>query len=433
MQQKKARCTHQKSILSQYLILSILLLPCFLSACTNPLLSSSTPPQPGKVLYTLSWGFHALSLEFTVEAMNSSNGQKIWQTSLTSSVTSTEGQGTSIISAGTTIFVTISPTSSPGSSQKGQIMGQVFALEAQSGHILWKTTLDGTEIEQPTVANGNLYMDVDKKIEALDGTNGNRLWSTSADAGYIIGNLAVAGNTVYVEQEKYFLPTPQGSAILRALRLSDGTELWRRDVASTISGYLLAPVHVSIQADEQAVYVLEEGQIWEAGDPISILFALNPQNGSLLWGEQTQQPDEDGGPFNLVLFNHVLYSAGSIGETESSTLSAFQSQNGKQLWSWQTPFIINPFAPPNHIYGLSPNTGEGLCALRANDGSKVWCANYNLAGPTLFSQGKIYLYAYKVNDQGRDQSLQVFVLNERDGNLVAHYAPNTVLLSMALS
>lgn len=312
-------------------------------------------------------------------------------------------------------------------------MGQVFALEAQSGHILWKTTLDGTEIEQPTVANGNLYMDVDKKIEALDGTNGNRLWSTSADAGYIIGNLAVAGNTVYVEQEKYFLPTPQGSAILRALRLSDGTELWRRDVASTISGYLLAPVHVSIQADEQAVYVLEEGQIWEAGDPISILFALNPQNGSLLWGEQTQQPDEDGGPFNLVLFNHVLYSAGSIGETESSTLSAFQSQNGKQLWSWQTPFIINPFAPPNHIYGLSPNTGEGLCALRANDGSKVWCANYNLAGPTLFSQGKIYLYAYKVNDQGRDQSLQVFVLNERDGNLVAHYAPNTVLLSMALS
>jgi hypothetical protein len=123
-----------------------------------------------------------------------------------------------------------------------------------------------------------------------------------------------------------------------------------------------------------------------------------------------------------------------------NTLSAFQSQDGKLLWTWQTPFIINPFAPPNHIYGSSLNKGESFCALRESDGSKAWCAIYNQAGPALFSQGKIYLCAFKVTYQGSsssEQPAQIYVLNESDGSLAAHYSPADVtrlqLESMALS
>jgi hypothetical protein len=38
--------------------------------------------------------------------------------------------------------------------QKGGQKGQVMALDAQSGHMLWKTTLDGTEIWRPLHGSG---------------------------------------------------------------------------------------------------------------------------------------------------------------------------------------------------------------------------------------------------------------------------------------
>lgn len=453
MWHKKARFLCQKSILTRSMVLLGLLLPCFMAACSNPLLSSATPPQPGKVLYALyllwdkpvhSWKDLATnSVTLTAEAMRSSDGQKIWQTSVITGSVVTSIQGSAILSAGSTIFVTVSM------SQKGGQKGQVIALDAQSGQVLWKTMLDGASIWRPVATNGNLYMEVDERVEALDGTSGKHLWSASPDAGYHAGELVGTGNAIYVEQEANFLPASQGntydSAILRALRLSDGTEIWRREVANTITDHLSSLVHVGIQADERAVYVLREGQVMESHGnvfgpfPRYALFALNAQDGSSLWSNQTQRSEEAGRQFSLALFNQVLYLVG-VANPGINTLSAFQSQDGKQLWTWQTPFIINPFAPPNHIYGSSLNQGESFCALRGSDGSKAWCASYNQAGPALFSQGKIYLYAFKVTSQGSsssEQPAQIYVLNESDGSLATHYSPVDVtrmqLESMALS
>ena len=433
MWQKKVRFYKQMSM-ARYIMLPMLLLPCLLAACSNPLLSSAPPPQPGKVLYALyshwdkpvhSWkDLATTAVTLTAEAMRSDDGQKIWQTTLTSfHFTSSISAGSYIISAGSTIFVAASMP------QKGDTKGLVIALDAQGGQILWKTTLDGTEIWRPVAANGNLYLEVNDKVEALDGSSGNVLWSASPDAGYHTGELVVTGNAAYVEQEAYFLPASQGysydSAILRALRLSDGTEMWRSEVA-----HVFDLVDVGIQADERSVYLLRE----EQGS--YTLFALKAQDGSSLWSNQTQQTR---GQFSLAFFNQVLYVVGGA-DPGINSLSAFQSQDGKQLWSWQTPLLINPFVPPNHIYGSSLNKGESFCALRESDGSKAWCSNYNQAGPVLFSLGKIYLYAFKIIYQGAtitEQPAQIYVLNERDGSLVAHYAPGDVtrtnLESMALS
>jgi len=69
------------------MMLPVLLLPCFLAACSNPLHSASAPPQPGKVLYALyvlwdkpvhSWkDLATTSVMLTAEAMRSGDGQKI--------------------------------------------------------------------------------------------------------------------------------------------------------------------------------------------------------------------------------------------------------------------------------------------------------------------------------------------------------------------
>src|SRR5579859_5093981 len=118
MWHKKVRFLCQKSTLTRSIVLLGLLLPCFMAACSNPLLSSAAPPQPGKVLYALyslwdkpvhSWkDLATTSYTLTAEAMRSSDGQKIWQTSvITGSVVTSiqsSAQVPAIISAGSTIF-----------------------------------------------------------------------------------------------------------------------------------------------------------------------------------------------------------------------------------------------------------------------------------------------------------------------------------------
>jgi hypothetical protein len=131
MWQKIVRFPGQKHRMLRSMMLPGLLLPCFLAACNNPFLPSSAPPQPGRVLYALyvywdkqvhSWkDLATTSVTLTAEAMRSADGQKIWQTSVITGSVVTSIQGSAIISAGSTIFVTVSMPQKGG--QKGQVNG----------------------------------------------------------------------------------------------------------------------------------------------------------------------------------------------------------------------------------------------------------------------------------------------------------------------
>jgi outer membrane protein assembly factor BamB len=434
-------------------LLPTLLVLGLLTACSNPWLASAPPPQPGTVLYALavrwdkpihsSTDLASANVTLTAEAMRSADGRSIWQTAMLSGAGVASVQGAAIIAAGSTIFVTVAMPA------QGGHHGQAMALDAHSGHVLWRTTLDGASIWRSVAANGNLYLEVDGRVEALDGSSGSRLWSAAPVARYQTDEVVVTSSAVYVESAADFLPAAQGntysSAIVRALRVRDGTAIWRREVASTITDQLISLVHVSIQADERTVYVLREGQVMETHGNVSAdfprwtLFALNARDGSSRWSNPTQRSEEGGRQFSLALFNQALYVVG-VANPGINTLTAFQSQDGKQLRSWQTPFIISPFAPPNHIYGSSITKGESFCALRESDGSIAWCADYNQAGPALFSHGKVYLYAFEITYQGTsfsEQPARLYVLNESDGSLASHYSlgdeTRMNLMSLALS
>src|SRR3954463_10598258 len=91
-----------------------LLLSCLVTACGNPFLPVAAPPQPGTVLYALYglWDrpLHSMvdaahaSVGLTVKAMRSSDGQKIWQTSVLTGSAANSPSGAAIISAGSTLF-----------------------------------------------------------------------------------------------------------------------------------------------------------------------------------------------------------------------------------------------------------------------------------------------------------------------------------------
>jgi hypothetical protein len=188
-----------------------------------------------------------------------------------------------------------------------------------------------------------------------------------------------------------------------------------------------------MQADAQSVYLLRVGQVQEVHGtvaelvPRTTLFALRAQDGSPLWSNPTQAGDV-GADFDLFVFGHTLYVRG-VASPGQSSLTAFQTLNGSRIWSWHTPFILNPFEPPNHIYGSSLNQGESFCALRSSDGSKAWCAPYNQAGPVVFGgPGTVCLVAFKVSYQGttlNEQPAELYILNETSGSQVAQYSPGS--------
>jgi outer membrane protein assembly factor BamB len=141
--------------------------------------------------------------------------------------------------------------------------------------------------------SGDLYMEVDDRVEALNGSSGNQLWSASPDAGYHAEELVVTGNAIMLSKRQAFFQPLRGIptiALSCALRLRDGTEIWRREVDDHLSSL----VHVGIQADERTVYVLRERSVMESHGkvftpvPGYTLFALNARDGSSLWSNQTQ-------------------------------------------------------------------------------------------------------------------------------------------------
>jgi outer membrane protein assembly factor BamB len=466
MSRKDAGCRVPKSLTVKawYLAALCTLLSGYMVACNLPFQSSSSSaptipptPPPGKTLYVLD-AFSNLQkatatspVKLAVVALRASTGQRLWQSSLVTLPAEDVGNAR-IASGGSILYVSISAPETQGPHvASAKVNGMIIAVDAVAGKVRWTAGIDGAIIQHITpVANGDLYMQVDNRVEALDGRTGGKLWSAPTDANYRVTQLVVTNSAAYVEQEAYFLPAggignTYDSAIVRALRLGDGRQVWRQEVANSRVDGLLSLVRVSMQADAQSVYLLRVGQVQEAHGvvaelvPRMTLFALRAPDGSPLWSDPTQAGDV-GADFDLLLFGKTLYARGVVSPGQSS-LTAFQTLNGSRLWSWQTPFVLNPFEPPNHIYGSTLNHGESFWALRSSDGSKAWCAPYNQAGPVVFGgPGTICLVAFKVSYQGTSESeqpAQLYILNESDGDQVAQYSPgpetSATILSLALS
>jgi outer membrane protein assembly factor BamB len=444
------RVPNSLTVKAWYLAPLCALLSCFLLACNLPFQSSSSslstlapPPPPGKVLYVLDAFSNSLKatatspVKLAVVALRASTGQRLWQSSLVTLPAEDVGDAR-IVSGGGALYVSISAPESQGPHvTSAKVNGMIIAVDTEKGKVRWMAGIDGAIIQHLTpAANGDLYMQVDNRVEALNGMTGERLWSASTDASYQVTQLVVTKSAVYIEQEAYFLPAGEAgntydSAVVRALRLRDGRQIWRQEVANTAVDGLLSLVRVSMQADTQSVYLLRVGQVQEVHGtvaelvPRTTLLALRAQDGSPLWSDPTQA-GEVGADFDLFLFGQTLYVRG-VASPGPSSLTAYQTLNGSRLRSWQTPFVLNPFEPPNHIYGSTLNQGESLCALRSSDGSKAWCGPYNQAGPVVFGgPGTICLVAFKVSYQGTNRSEQpaeLYILNETSGGQVARYSP----------
>jgi len=98
----------------------------------------------------------------------------------------------------------------------------VFALDAESGQVVWSEQVPGPVRAPPTLAEGRVFVvTLDNQLFALDGETGERIWSHSGftEAAGLLGaaSPAASGGTLIV---------PYSSGELFALRIENGRVIW---------------------------------------------------------------------------------------------------------------------------------------------------------------------------------------------------------------
>jgi outer membrane protein assembly factor BamB len=406
---------------------SLLLCTCILSAC-----GTTSPPggQKKAVLYVgyllyqkpirTNADIGTTPATITVAALGANDGTKIWQTALLDLPAGFWSAPGGVYDLQLTID---GPILYAVSSKENA--SQVVALDARSGHTLWKHTEDAAPISLTLVTNEALYLKVGPTVgaqtmKALDAVSGKLLWSVSTGE-YTLGQIAVSSKAVYLVQEKFVASVPRSRGernfvVLRALRTTDGADLWQKEVENTVGQTNLSYVSINLQADDQAVYLVKmELQLETTSQGVTsvnrrTVVALRVQDGAPLWSVKDPQDDPPDASIgaNLQIFEQKLYLVGAY------HMSVFNAQDGNVLGTYRSPFILWIFVPPDRLYGR--NLASNVCSLSSRDGTQRWCSDIS---STLGVAGTdhVYLFGYQNNQpQGA-----IYALRQQDGSQVGRY------------
>ena len=259
---------------------------------------------------------------------------------------------------------------------------RVYALNAARGTTLWTA---GYSRAYPVVDDGTLFVNDNRRMYALDGRSGERIWENHVSPGggdHFMAKPVIANDILYVCLESG----------LRALDATTGDMLWQ----------YVGPMYVvtSPLVVDDVVYV----------GSYNTVYAFDAQRNHKIWsytvGYKPWDPDSFVSSF--VVDDEIIYFCAGNGNAY-----ALNAGSGYEIWrytytstmpKWRIPRA--PFLSDGLIYVVS-DTGD-VCALNASDGTKLWSSvigKDRLSVPFL-SDGLIYV----VSDTG-----DVCALNASDG------------------
>ena len=197
---------------------------------------ASAPVVANGKLYVIDAGAHVI-------AFDANSGAKLWQTSLPS-----EGSGRALFGGGVSI-VDDKVYASTG-------VGDVAAINAANGSILWKKRPGGPLRGAPTLANGHVYvMGQDNQIFALNQSDGEVQWTDS-------GTLQVTGvfGVAAPAAAQGTVIAGYSSGELTAYRYENGRTLWGDALSRTSISTAVATL-TDIDADP----VIDRGRVFAIG------------------------------------------------------------------------------------------------------------------------------------------------------------------------
>lgn len=214
--------------------------------------------------------------------------------------------------------------------------GQLVAIDLDRGTTRW--TLDQSTAFTPATGEGLVFTVSDQMIEALDARTGTTKWGTPLPGG--------AAVPLYYDTGWLLASTTSGD--LLALRASDGTVVWRRQLGAPLSGPpgpALDRLYLSLEDNRLVSVLLENGEtIWSRTLParVASLLALDDQ---------------------LVV------------GTAAKRVMSIDLRNGRERWGWNVGGDISglPAADDERIYFAARD--NILRALDRRSGNLRWKAN----------------------------------------------------------
>ena len=239
----------------------------------------------------------------------------------------------------------------------GDQIGWFYAVEAQTGRLLWKNRPEQHEAARltgtPVVHQGVVYVPAASwdetraqnfrgSVTAMRVSDGSQVWKT-----YMVPEPGPSGAGIWSSAT---LDTKRGllyvtSDAVVALRVTTGAIAWSRQFANTDGDFGSSVILAKIGARDVLL----------AGHKSGVVYALDPgKRGEIVWQERVGK----GGPHGGVLWGMAAGAA----NVYAAVSDAAQVRNpGKSR--------LDPYPDP-----LDPNTGGGLTALRVRDGAKLWFA-----------------------------------------------------------
>ena len=220
------------------------------------------------------------------------------------------------------------------------VAGWLYALDEDSGKLLWKAELDRTrerwEVAATTVAHGTVYVGRRSYIAAFEAATGKRLWEASA------------GKSDWWPSS-YTIPTVAGDKLLLfsnvgalALNAATGQTVW------TAKGWFNGCL-----ATEAMIYTLKDG----------LLTGLSPADGTVVWSCTPKIGDTASVPARA--------DGKIIVGTATGDILALAETNGDVLWTFKTSPVLSslqPYQRGGRDVNSSPAIHRGKIFTGASDG-----------------------------------------------------------------
>ena len=217
-------------------------------------------------------------------------------------------------------------------------LGEVAALEAESGSQVWTAKPAGPLRGSPTVAFGSVYvMTQDNRISALDAAEGKLLWNESGSTGQtgVFGVAAPAAG--------------QGTVIagystgeVSAYRYENGRTLWNDALARTSIS-----TQVGVLTDVDADPIIDGGRVYALGQG-GRMAAYELVSGQRIW------------ELNLAGISTPAIAGDWIFTlTDDGRLLCIARTSGKVRWITQLPRFKNEKKKKNPIFWTGPVLAGG--------------------------------------------------------------------------
>jgi len=315
-----------------------------------------------------------------VQALDSANGNVVWQTKL---VAKNDGDNDEMTSGGIAfangrIFVTTG-------------FAELIVLDASNGREIWRRTLNGPMRAAPTIFKGRVFVvTIANEMHALDARDGGTLWShvgIAETAGLLGGASPAADGSVVI--------TAYSSGEIVALRPENGRMVWSDSLTA-----LRRTDPVSTLAHIRGHPVIDRGRVIASSNSGRTV-AIDLRTGSRLWEQGL------GSTYGAWVAGEFIYLTSTNGE-----IVCLARRNGGIRWVRQLQHFEDEEDKENPIFWSGPVLAGDRIVVGSSHGELWSISPYtgSLLGRVDVG-GAVYLPVVVAQDT-------VFVLTD-DANLIA--------------